>query len=555
MTTEELARMLALIGVHLNTQVRTRFFNLIPEGLRNIVLRQAESIADVRRDDLSVVEQVLLTDLKIWFTDEEMAVEAESLPLRVADLFAVVLRRAQISEATEIVKRLPDALQAEVLHLIAAQSADGWERRLGASEYAALSAFSEAFELGDIKASPELSAEILHHIQTPHDIRQILTYMYEKDPDSTGYIQNYLFGFEALVKLPDKELQTVLQGVDHWDLILAMRTAPANMRRKVLGNLSQRRATMFADDEAVLEEVDDAQVEMIQHQIVDRARLLYEAGDIHTYLGSTVGHQGDDSQKTTEPLVANQALKKSALASQKNKKKRVGLGIFVTLGCLLLCFYLIRWFAETQNASTQDGRGKASLPGDRIDDEAVRGRDENVSRARSSNVGDAAVLSGRALLMTGESIRAVGEKALEVGDRVQTDGQGRASISLSDDAGQLQMESDTEVQFVEPTTNETAPPRLDLRVGNIWVKVNDPALEVTSPLAHVTASDGALYHLRITLNATTVLSVHSGTVWVQAEDGGGLHVLGVGERLKLEPGGDITRDRHAEASEFVEDPE
>ncbi|MBT3602316.1 MAG: hypothetical protein HN521_04545, partial [Candidatus Latescibacteria bacterium] len=48
-----------------------------------------------------------------------------------------------------------------------------------------------------------------------------------------------------------------------------------------------------------------------------------------------------------------------------------------------------------------------------------------------------------------------------------------------------------------------------------------------------------------------VLSVHGGTVWVQAIDGGGLHVLGLGERLRVEPDGDISRDRHVEASKWV----
>ena len=45
-----------------------------------------------------------------------------------------------------------------------------------------------------------------------------------------------LYGFQELVRLTDLELQTVLTGIDHWDLVLALRSAPLGLRRRVLAN-------------------------------------------------------------------------------------------------------------------------------------------------------------------------------------------------------------------------------------------------------------------------------------------------------------------------------
>jgi len=550
MTPNELGRLLALIGAHLPSALSTRFLGLLPTDLKNIASLQVEPVRQLEREQLSVVEQVLLSDLEALFGDEDVTSELEVLPLRVADVLALILRKGTISRSADVVRRLPDDLQSEILHLLAAQNWAAWERRLGAGELKVMVALRDALGLTDFEVSPQFVAEILHQIQTPLDVRRNLTYMYEKEPDSTGYIQNYLYGFEALVKLPDRELQIVLQGVDHWDLILAMRSVPANVRRKILANLSQRRAKMFEDDEATLQEVEEAQVEMLQHQIIDRARLLYEAGQIHTYLGSIVGQEGDIDLSVVSSDGSGSGGKSFAALVKKKDPQKYVVGLVAILVMVVMGVVFINWFGASQMSLDVTGNGKV-LVTDQIEDGEVITREEGgVSQRARKNLGNAAVISGRALLMTGESVRSLNDAEIKQGDRIKTDSDGRASVVLAGDVGQMQIEPETDVQVGQADASEPGTPQLDLRVGNIWVKVKDPALEVSSPLAQITASEGALYHLRITLNATTTLSVHGGTVWVQASNGGGLHVLGLGERLRIEPNGNINRDRHVEMSKW-----
>ena len=549
MTSEELSRILALIGAYLPSAVRARFLAVLPESLRPLVLQHVETVRDVPREQLSVVEQVLLIDLEAHFGDEDVSDDVEALPLRVADVLALILRNATIAQNADIVRRLPDDIQSEVLHLNAAQSWSVWERRLGGAELEVMLSLRLLMGLAEFEAAPDFVAEILSQIQTPADVRRNLTYMYEKEPDSTGYIQNYIYGFETLTKLPDRELQLVLQGVDHWDLIVAMRAASVKVKQKVLSNLSERRAALFEEDGAVLEEADEAQIEMVQHQILDRARLLYEAGDMRTYMGSLAGQEGELDTVAPAGAAGGGGAKSPIVAKKKPNQKKYGIGIIAILIALGIGWGVLYWVGLSGHSQPISGAGRASVV-EEGDEKFASAEEATPKKRRRSQLGQAAVLSGKALLMTGESIRPLGDQSLAPGDKIKTDSNGRASIALADDAGNLQVEADSEVEMGLSEQASSDTPRLDLRVGNIWVQVKDPALEVTSPVAQMTASEGALYHLKITLNATTILSVHGGTVWVQVLDGG-LHVLGLGERLRIEPDGDVSRDRHADISQWV----
>ena len=80
-----------------------------------------------------------------------------------------------------------------------------------------------------------------------------------------------------------------------------------------------------------------------------------------------------------------------------------------------------------------------------------------------------------------------------------------------------------------------------MRLGNVWVFVKNSGVEVYSPLALLTATQGTLFRIRIVLDATTTVVVNRGTVWVKplvarSEDP---LVLGPGETIRLNPGGAI----------------
>lgn len=533
---------MALIAAYLQPPVRTRVLGLLPDELRESAMRRMETPFD----DLSGVAGKLKIELVALFGDAG-ADESDLSPLRVADVLAFVAMRGTPQQAAEIVRRLPEAVEAEVVHLIAAQDMQVLKRRLDGDEWAFVQALSEV--LGERIADPAFAAQMLRHIQNPGIVRRILTGMHDKDPDSAGQVQDLMFGFNELVRLPDRELQMVLRGVDHWDLILALRPAPVALRRKIISNLSERRATLVEEDGNVLEDVDDAQVAMVQQQIVDRARLLYESGDVHTYMGSI--DRGEVTAEAEEQPLPDGGI--HHIRTPAKARRQYGAGIAVGIFTIVLGALFLIWFDRSPQPMSSSGRVRV-LPGDQaadVDSAMAQERGGFRARPRPGALGNAAVISGRALLMSGESVRSLDE-GIQPGDRIKTDAEGRAEVSLWGDSGQVQIEGESEVQLGQADQPSGETPRLDMRVGNIWVRVKNPILEMTSPLAAVTASEGALYRLRIALNATTTLTVHEGTAWVKNRADGEVVVLGAGERLRIEPGGRMVRDRHEEAVDWQE---
>jgi len=147
-------------------------------------------------------------------------------------------------------------------------------------------------------------------------------------------------------------------------------------------------------------------------------------------------------------------------------------------------------------------------------------------------------------------VKAGGEEAppdlaqLGPGDVVHTGTNGRAVVRLWSEGGQAQVEPESSVQFGDSGDSEQEPPQLRLRLGNVWTYSDHPALEVFTPLASLTASQGAVYRLRIVLDATTTVYVHEGTAWMTPliEADRSQVVLGSGERARIEPSGRIRAD-------------
>ena len=62
-------------------------------------------------------------------------------------------------------------------------------------------------------------------------------------------------------------------------------------------------------------------------------------------------------------------------------------------------------------------------------------------------------------------------------------------------------------------------PRLRVRLGRVWIRVNDPRIVVASPVASIVGSEGAVYELRVVLSSATTVRVKDGTAWVTARLG------------------------------------
>jgi flagellar motor switch protein FliG len=120
--------------------------------------------------------------------------------------------------------------------------------------------------------------------------RALLESLSQDDPDLVEEIRRLMFVFDDVAKLSDKDIQTVLKNVETSQWAMALKGASPELKKKIMGNMSQRAAAMLAEEMDYKGSVKLSEVEQVQQQVVDIVRRLEDAGEI------TV-HAADESEQ------------------------------------------------------------------------------------------------------------------------------------------------------------------------------------------------------------------------------------------------------------------
>ncbi len=110
--------------------------------------------------------------------------------------------------------------------------------------------------------------------------RAILDYLGQEDPDLAEQIRRRMFVFEDIVKLSDRDIQTILKHVESSQWATALKGASEELKQKILNNMSKRAAALLQEEMEYLGPVRASVVQQVQQQIVDTIRKLEEAGEI-----------------------------------------------------------------------------------------------------------------------------------------------------------------------------------------------------------------------------------------------------------------------------------
>lgn len=193
---------------------------------------------------------------------------------------ALVLAHLNYDQAARILPALSSTLQVEVVERLATLEPthpdviraveSGLEHRLASRLVA------DGASCGGLDAV----AEILNRCDRMTE-RVVLEGIEGHDSDLVEDIRRLLFGFEDIARVDDKGVQSILKEIDNEVLCLAMKTASAELRQKVLGNMSQRAADLITEDMEYLGPVRLSDVEAAQRRIIDVVRRLEDAGEVH----------------------------------------------------------------------------------------------------------------------------------------------------------------------------------------------------------------------------------------------------------------------------------
>lgn len=192
---------------------------------------------------------------------------------------AVILAHLEPEKKGEVLKRLPDALQSEVVLRMA--NLDHVAPELIAEidhvlkkELSSMSTVEQA-ALGGVQPVAEMLNVMDKNTET-----SIMSRLEERDPLLAEEIRKLMFVFEDIVKIDDRGIQVLLKEVPNDKLLLALKTANEDIRNKFFKNISQRAAEMLKEDLSNMGPSKLSDVEGAQQEIVNAARRLEAEGKI-----------------------------------------------------------------------------------------------------------------------------------------------------------------------------------------------------------------------------------------------------------------------------------
>ncbi len=202
---------------------------------------------------------------------------------------ALVLAHIPAHSASRILSGLAPDLQSDVAHRIAVMSRTAPElvREVEASLERKLSSFLQPTDVSTVGGLQPL-VEIINRADRATE-RLILEGLEKRDKELADTVRSHMFIFEDIVSLDDKSIQLVLRGVEGADLAIALKGVSADVRDKVMRNMSERAAENLVDEIDTLGPVRLKSVEEAQGKVVQAIRALEESGEI-------VVRRGDDDQ-------------------------------------------------------------------------------------------------------------------------------------------------------------------------------------------------------------------------------------------------------------------
>ena len=365
--------------------------------------------------------------------------------------------------------------------------------------------------------------------------------------------------FKDVAKLVNRDIQLILREVSGKDIAIALKGADEDLRDRIFGNVSKRMATVIRDEMKLSAAVKIHEVQETRSLITTIARGLASTGAI-TWPPSAAPLRPleDQPPKARKPA--------SVKPVQKKRISPMGLlrmagGLASVAALILAAVFLGRVSKpDTQDSdeaatASKPSQSSTTAPATSVADVQKSRSNSGDQPRQSESAGAAQPAEGSAQSRAGESdaegrsgdARGAGGAAEELkpGTRIETTSEAPVTYEMWDGSGTVQVEPNTTLEVGEPDEKVEEPPKMDLRLGNVQVHVKDPALEVTSPLVKVTATEGAKYRIRVVMDATTTVTVESGVVWARPTVGQGARLMALqpGDVVRISPSGRVVMSK------------
>jgi len=190
---------------------------------------------------------------------------------------ALICAHLPVEKKVDVLRKLPEGLQAEVVLRVA--NLDFVSPELIAQLDDVLK--TELSTLGSIDTQQlggvEPIADMLN-LMDKNSEKNIMARVEEKDPELAAEIRKLMFVFEDIIFVDDRGIQELLKNVDNTKLVIALKTAPDDVKTKLFKNMSNRAATLLKEDLEVMGPTKISDVEKAQQEIVQQIKDLETKG-------------------------------------------------------------------------------------------------------------------------------------------------------------------------------------------------------------------------------------------------------------------------------------
>jgi len=196
---------------------------------------------------------------------------------------ALILAHMDPTEAADTLQYFPDELRSEVAMRMAKLgdiSPSVIKRVSAVLESKLESLASYKVEVG----GPRAVADIFNRLGAKNS-KTTLANIEQVDEELATRIKEMMFTFEDIVSLDKTAITETLKAVDKGDLMLALKSAPEELKEKFFSAMSERAREAFIEEMQFLGAVKMKDVEAAQRKIVEVVNQLAEAGTIQ--MGST----------------------------------------------------------------------------------------------------------------------------------------------------------------------------------------------------------------------------------------------------------------------------
>ena len=120
---------------------------------------------------------------------------------------------------------------------------------------------------------------ILQSVEREERIR-LLESLTERDPELATQIDNLMYDFTDIMRLEDRSIQKLLSQLEQKVVAMALKTAPEDLRQKVLKNLSERVRAALNEEMELLATVPPSKAEAARREVANVIRAQDKEGTL-----------------------------------------------------------------------------------------------------------------------------------------------------------------------------------------------------------------------------------------------------------------------------------